>query len=231
MIETPDIAVGAVDPRKRRVVTATRFALRTGADRRIFVSTHRDKAAVKGSSTEDGNEERVEESDSSMTPTETDPDTPILGHSRRSSVSTVHSAISAVSNSSFVDGVRKPKIKYPVDFATEVDPLTGVWGALATCEEPPMGVEGVTGGFPAKFKGLATPTMNPMSFALSHEDVVVGCADGTIYVMNFVGYKYSRQIPLDGPNEDDASHSFDETAFSDNLDHSPSIPNLSISEQ
>jgi pyrimidine and pyridine-specific 5'-nucleotidase len=36
VVETPvDIAVGAVDPRKRRVVTSTRFSARTGADRRV----------------------------------------------------------------------------------------------------------------------------------------------------------------------------------------------------
>ena len=35
MVETPDVAVGAVDPRKRRVVTATRFSTRAGADRRV----------------------------------------------------------------------------------------------------------------------------------------------------------------------------------------------------
>jgi len=28
--------------------------------------------------------------------------------------------------------------------------------------------------------GLATPEKNPMSMQLSHEEVVVGCADGTI---------------------------------------------------
>ena len=39
IVETPDVAVGAVDPRKRRVVTATRFSSRAGADRRVcFVS-------------------------------------------------------------------------------------------------------------------------------------------------------------------------------------------------
>jgi len=26
-----------------------------------------------------------------------------------------------------------------------------------------------------------------------HEEVVVGCADGTIYVMNFVGYGYQKE--------------------------------------
>lgn len=35
VVETPDVAVGAVDPRKRRVVTATRFSSRVGADRRV----------------------------------------------------------------------------------------------------------------------------------------------------------------------------------------------------
>lgn len=35
IVETPDVALGAVDPRKRRVVTATRFSSRAGADRRV----------------------------------------------------------------------------------------------------------------------------------------------------------------------------------------------------
>ena len=35
IVETPDVAVGAVDPRKRRVVTAARFNSRAGADRRV----------------------------------------------------------------------------------------------------------------------------------------------------------------------------------------------------
>ena len=35
MVETPDVAVGAVDPRKRRVVTATWFSSWAGADRRV----------------------------------------------------------------------------------------------------------------------------------------------------------------------------------------------------
>ncbi|KAF8492278.1 hypothetical protein JB92DRAFT_1241853 [Gautieria morchelliformis] len=45
VIETPDIAVGAVGPRKRRVMTATRFSSRAGADRReslllVFSPSH-----------------------------------------------------------------------------------------------------------------------------------------------------------------------------------------------
>lgn len=35
VIETPDVAVGAVDASKRRVVTATRFSSRAGADRTV----------------------------------------------------------------------------------------------------------------------------------------------------------------------------------------------------
>ena len=38
IVETPDVAVGAVDPKKRRVVTATRFSSRAGADRRVCIS-------------------------------------------------------------------------------------------------------------------------------------------------------------------------------------------------
>jgi len=35
LVDTPDVAVGAVDPRKRRVVTATKFSSRAGAGRRV----------------------------------------------------------------------------------------------------------------------------------------------------------------------------------------------------
>ena len=38
-METPDVAVGAVDPSKR-VVTATRFSSRAGADCRVRVWVH-----------------------------------------------------------------------------------------------------------------------------------------------------------------------------------------------
>lgn len=44
VVDTPDVAVGAVDPRKRRVVTATRFSTRAGAARTVshfhFLSSH-----------------------------------------------------------------------------------------------------------------------------------------------------------------------------------------------
>lgn len=37
VVETPDVVVGAVDARKRRVVTATRFSTRSGAARTVSV--------------------------------------------------------------------------------------------------------------------------------------------------------------------------------------------------
>ena len=44
-------------------------------------------------------------------------------------------------------------------------------------EENASKVNGLLGKLPATFQGLATPEKNPMS---GHEEVVVGCADGTI---------------------------------------------------
>ena len=72
-----------------------------------------------------------------------------------------------------------------VDFSTSINALTGAWSALATLDESgtttALGhVDGLLGALPSKFGGLATPNLNPMAMALSHEEVVVGCADGTI---------------------------------------------------
>lgn len=146
VVETPDVVVGAVDPRKRRVVTATRFSSRAGADRRIFMSTHRDKQAKPAS--EDGDDD----SDSGST-----------------------------------------KVDDPhVDFDTKITTISGAWGMLADGDAG-NGMRGLLGPLPPKFTGLATPEKNPMSMQLSHEEVVVGCADGTIYVMSFVGYDYLKQ--------------------------------------
>lgn len=75
----------------------------------------------------------------------------------------------------------EPKTVPDVDLNNNMVPLTGAWGALA---DPNLastaGVQGLLGQLPAKFAGLATPDKNPMSMQLSHEEVVVGCADGTI---------------------------------------------------
>ncbi|PVF92570.1 hypothetical protein CPB86DRAFT_717233 [Serendipita vermifera] len=192
VLDTPDIAVGAVDPRKRRVVTATRFSTRAGADRRIFVTTHKDESPPP--LTEEPVDGIVDESEVA-TPNGLETDPVFLAHSRRSSVSTVKSSQTGTSAQT---GTTRPPTKLAASM--DLEPLGGVWEALAVHDDQDpdaasnlASVEGVTGNFPAQFKGLATPALNPMSFALSHEEVVVGCADGTIYVMSFVGYKYAHQ--------------------------------------
>ncbi|KAK7052123.1 WD-repeats-region domain-containing protein [Favolaschia claudopus] len=168
VVETPDVAVGAVDPRKRRVVTATRFSSRAGADRRIFTSTHEEKE-TEGAK----------------------------------------------------NGAEVMRTVTPVEIDLAATPLGGVWGSLAV---PPYGdTRGLKGSLPTKFTGLATPEKNPMSMALSHEEVVVGCADGSIYVMNFSGYDYDKDKVVgddEGPNgegyreeifdEENADGGFDE---------------------
>ncbi|CAE6428501.1 unnamed protein product [Rhizoctonia solani] len=149
VVDTPDVAVGAVDPKKRRVATSTRFSSRLGADRRIFSSTYNLNLTRPGKPQPEGI---------------TEPGT----------------GAGDVSN---------------VDFDTEIATLGGAWAALA--EESEHGWPAQF-NVPTGFKGLATPEKNPMAMALSHEEVVVGTADGTIYVMSFVGYQYkaSREIVL-----------------------------------
>jgi pyrimidine and pyridine-specific 5'-nucleotidase len=69
----------------------------------------------------------------------------------------------------------------PIDYDNHIMSLTGAWSALADVDNAnAAGIKGVRGTLPAKFQGLATPEKNPMSMQLSHEEVVVGCADGTI---------------------------------------------------
>ncbi|KAI0261216.1 hypothetical protein BC834DRAFT_830548 [Gloeopeniophorella convolvens] len=148
IVETPDVAVGAVDPRKRRVVTATRFSSRAGADRRIFMSTHREKYVA---ASEDG------------------------------------------SDSGSEDVLPRRPVPRTVDLDTEITAISGAWSAIADGAIGAHDMKGLYGTVPAKFAGLATPEKNPMSMQLSHEEVVVGCADGTIYVMSFVGYDYLKQ--------------------------------------
>ncbi|KAF8882142.1 hypothetical protein BD779DRAFT_946289 [Infundibulicybe gibba] len=163
LVETPDVAVGAVDPVKRRVVTATRFSSRAGADRRIFMSTHQDKDTEKlGELGEEDGEgyDQASNSEDSIT------------------------------------GITNTPAPPTVDIDKAVTPLAGAWGALATEDGSALNgesVKGLLGHLPVKFQGLATPEKNPMSIQLTHEEVVVGCADGTIYIMNFVGYQYLKE--------------------------------------
>jgi pyrimidine and pyridine-specific 5'-nucleotidase len=65
-----------------------------------------------------------------------------------------------------------------VDIDANIIPLSGAWAALAHATH--AGVKGLLGPLPPKFAGLAVPEKNPMSMQLTHEEVVVGCADGTI---------------------------------------------------
>ena len=69
-----------------------------------------------------------------------------------------------------------------VDFnENNILPLTGAWDALSETDNVAAGgMKGLLGKLPNNFHGLATPEKNPMSMQLSHEEVVVGCADGTI---------------------------------------------------
>lgn len=63
----------------------------------------------------------------------------------------------------------------------DITTLTGAWEALSTADTVSGSwTKGLLGQLPNKFQGLATPDKNPMSMQLSHEEVVVGCADGTI---------------------------------------------------
>lgn len=80
------------------------------------------------------------------------------------------------------DKPRKPSpAGHDVDLDEDVIPLQGVWAALSEgLPDSVTNVKGLLGGLPKKFEGLATPEKNPMSMQLSHEEVVVGCADGTI---------------------------------------------------
>ncbi|KAF8838190.1 hypothetical protein BDN67DRAFT_907821 [Paxillus ammoniavirescens] len=184
LVETPDVAVGAVDPRKRRVVTATRFSSRAGADRRVLMSTHEGNAVTEIEFPENDDEECSSADGKPMT----DHSNPMLSSSPTPAV----------------------------EIDANIIPLSGAWAALAHVNGSsinPGSMKGLLGALPNKFMGLATPEKNPMSMQLSHEEVVVGCADGTIYVMNFVGHEYQkRRAPrLD---DDEASPDADETVDS-----------------
>lgn len=67
-----------------------------------------------------------------------------------------------------------------VDLDTNIAAISGAWSVIADGSVGAYDMKGLYGTLPAKFAGLATPEKNPMSMQLSHEEVVVGCADGTI---------------------------------------------------
>jgi pyrimidine and pyridine-specific 5'-nucleotidase len=218
LVETPDVAVGAVDPRKRRVVTATRFSSRAGADRRILLSTHQDKeqynpleelgffsdSAETSATIVDGDSSTKSGSDG----------TPSFVISPDASVASLSPSSSRLSlnPSSTTTKVNKrspaDSTKTQVDVDTEVVELGGAWAALSSTAsaDAPSPIPGLLGNLPNKFGGMDVPEKNPMSMQLSHEEVVVGCADGTIYVMNFVGHDYlkPKNLQVDVGNDDES---------------------------
>ena len=81
----------------------------------------------------------------------------------------------------FITQMTPPSSSTPspkVDINSHIVPLSGAWGALSSSAN--TDIKGLIGDLPSKFAGLAMPEKNPMSMQLSHEEVVVGCADGTI---------------------------------------------------
>jgi pyrimidine and pyridine-specific 5'-nucleotidase len=103
----------------------------------------------------------------------------------------IQTAANSASEDDDLDFIMKHVPPPSMTFSTDVDidsthiaALSGAWGALAEAspESPPAAatIKGLLGSLPPKFAGLATPEKNPMSMQLSHEEVVVGCADGTI---------------------------------------------------
>ncbi|KAJ3782993.1 hypothetical protein GGU10DRAFT_296925, partial [Lentinula aff. detonsa] len=175
LVETPDVAVGAVDPRKKRVVTATRFSSRVGADRRKVKVINSDFDSDFDSDSDSNNSNSNSDSDSNDSDSDSDSD--------------LHHIITGTKFSSTSTGEKKYVPYSGVDIDTDCVPVSGAWAALADVGGT---VKGLIGSLPLKFAGLAMPEKNPMSMQMSHEEVVVGCADGTMYVMNFVGYEYQK---------------------------------------
>jgi len=174
MVESPDVAIGAVDPRKRRVVVATRFSSRAGADRRIFVSTttrttmRRDvELRRRGRSRRRELEMRDEKDD----------DDDVRAGVDVGDVGEESEIVNEEEEEEEVDDDDDDEVS-----RMNVTPLGGVWAALANHDGGGGGGlrKGMKGRVPDSFMGLATPEKNPMSMQLSHEEVVVGCADGTI---------------------------------------------------
>ncbi|GAC93780.1 hypothetical protein PHSY_001345 [Pseudozyma hubeiensis SY62] len=140
ILETPDVAVGCVDPTKRRIVASTRFSSRAGAERMLYASSLPfDHGRTSTQLT------------SEATAVEAEP--PATGDDN---------AIPATADATSPDAT-----------STITVPIRGAWEAQSA--------------------DLATPARNPMAMELDHESVVVGCADGLIYRIHFVGSEYGPE--------------------------------------
>jgi pyrimidine and pyridine-specific 5'-nucleotidase len=89
-----------------------------------------------------------------------------------------HVAENGLDNSD--EGLSPRDASTSVDLDTDIATISGAWNVIADDPAGAYDMKGLYGMLPAKFAGLATPEKNPMSMQLSHEEVVVGCADGTI---------------------------------------------------
>jgi len=173
MVESPDVAIGAVDPRKRRVVVATRFSSRAGADRRIFVSTTTRTTMRREVELRRRGRSRRRELEMRD---EKDDDDDVRAGVDVGDVGEESEIVNEKEEEEEVDDDHDDEVS-----RMNVTPLGGVWAALANHDGGGGGLrKGMKGRVPDSFMGLATPEKNPMSMQLSHEEVVVGCADGTI---------------------------------------------------
>ncbi|CAO1623991.1 unnamed protein product [Sympodiomycopsis kandeliae] len=61
VLRTPEVATGAVDPRKRRIVCSSRFSARAGTERTLYTSTYSDARAPRAAQAAELNGEPVPE--------------------------------------------------------------------------------------------------------------------------------------------------------------------------
>ena len=182
ILELPDLAVGCVDPTKRRIVASTRFSSRAGAERKLYASslpfdhgkTSTQLAAAGGRSNGAPSASGDESAPSTRPAHAAVPNTPAG-----------EACVSAT-----------PGI---------TNPIRGAWEAQSS--------------------DLATPARNPMAMELDHESVVVGCADGLIYRIHFVGSEYGPESLVeavtdsnkDGPNGAEGKPGVGDATISDLL--------------
>ncbi|KAJ1579478.1 hypothetical protein NDA11_007610 [Ustilago hordei] len=143
VLETPDVAVGCVDPAKRRIVASTRFSSRAGAERQLYASSLP------------------------------------FDHGKRSIQLQNVPVTASVKGSN-----AEPRALGP---ASE-EPLS---------DDGPAITVAIRGAWEAQSQELATSARNPMAMELDHESVVVGCADGLIYRIHFVGSEYGPETLID----------------------------------
>ena len=78
--------------------------------------------------------------------------------------------------------------------ASDAACLASASGSAEPSIDVPAGITvPIRGAWEAESTELATPARNPMAMELDHESVVVGCADGLIYRIHFVGSAYGPE--------------------------------------